>query len=234
MRYLKALVPRVDLEITCSGQSEGNRNSRTRAPQLSSTLVLARPPALPYLRASLSRSPALPLTLPHLRLYPHRTSSVTAIPMLKLVLLALGLTQCHAAAATCSEAERKCSPGELSKYVLNTAATKKLGGINLSGGAFNEASCELWLVRNNPMTLERYDTATGTVLQTVTLYGGFNDPEGVCFLGSNTIVIAEERNHKLTKCTLPSSGTTSLSQSRCTVLSPAITGFDPNDSNKGT
>ena len=132
------------------------------------------------------------------------------------------------------EAERKCSPGELSKYVLNTAATKKLGGINLSGGAFNEASCELWLVRNNPMTLERFDTSTGTVLQTVTLYGGFNDPEGVCFLGPTTIVIAEERNHKLTKCELPSSGTTSLSQSSCTVLSPAITGFDPNDSNKGT
>ena len=142
---------------------------------------------------------------------------------------------CAAADAdTCAEAERgECSPGALSRYALQSSSTKKFGGINLSGGAFHSASCTLWMVRNNPMTLEHYDPATQTLINTVELKGGFNDPEGLCMFGDSTIVIAEERVHKLTLCPLPSDTDTSLQQSECTIIAPGITGFDPNDSNKG-
>jgi uncharacterized protein YjiK len=72
---------------------------------------------------------------------------------------------------------------------------------NLSGLTYDEHRDQLWAVVNNPEELLTLST-DGEVLARYPL-SGFEDVEGITYLGDNLLLLAEERNHALVVVEVP-------------------------------
>ena len=92
---------------------------------------------------------------------------------------------------------------QLGEYRVQVEARPVAGvGGNLSGLSYDADRRQLWAVINNPAELLAMSTA-GEVLARYPLRG-FQDVEGVVYLGDDQLLLADERRQELVAVTLPS------------------------------
>lgn len=106
----------------------------------------------------------------------------------------------------------------LPDYSVKTEALPLAGiGSNLSGLAYDAGRDQLWAVLNNPEELLALSTR-GEVLARYPLQG-FQDVEGVAYLGDDLLLLAEERSQTLAIVPLPAyPGTLSRQDARTLTL----------------
>jgi uncharacterized protein YjiK len=98
---------------------------------------------------------------------------------------------------------------------------------NLSGLAFDPERDHLWAVINGPPQLLALDRA-GNVLQRIEL-AGFNDTEGVAYLGDGMLLIVEERRQNLVVVAAPEPGTDRIQREGHPFLTLKLSAADNNE-----